>query len=152
MLASKDISVVVVQGSFQTPLVYKSLVDSLTSCGYETFQPELPSCSNTDNPEFPSKTLADDSKVIQDLLTRLVKNEGKKIAVVMHSYGGLVGSNAIPEELSFPYRKSLNLSGGVIYLFYFCAFILSKNQSVLSAFGESPNNDVKVGRVSPQLI
>jgi len=147
MTAHKDVSLVIVQGSFQTPLVYKSLVDSLTACGYPTFQPGLPSCSDIDSPDFPQKTLADDSKIIENLVTQLVKDEYRKIAVIMHSYGGLVGSNAIPEELSSSHRKSLDLPGGVIYLFYFSAFILGENQSVLDTFGESPNNDVKVNRM-----
>jgi hypothetical protein len=55
-----------------------------------------------------------------------------------------VGSNAISEELSFSYRRSHDLPGGVIHLFYFTAFILGEKQTVLGAFGESPNNDVKV--------
>jgi hypothetical protein len=56
----------------------------------------------------------------------------------------LVDSNAISKELSILYRQSHNLPGGVIYLFYFAAFILEEKQSVLSVFGESPNTDVKV--------
>ncbi|KAL8786113.1 MAG: hypothetical protein Q9213_002978 [Squamulea squamosa] len=61
----------------------------------------------------------------------------------MHSYGGLVGSEAIPEELSYTHRQSLGLEGGVIHLFYFSTFVLSEGQSVLGTFGESPNNDVQ---------
>ena len=64
----------------------------------------------------------------------------------MHSYGGLVGSNAIPKELSFGYRKTCNLPGRVIHLFYFAAFILDEKESELRTFGESPNNDVHVSR------
>ena len=66
------------------------------------------------------------------------------MVVAMHSYGGLVGSEAVPEDLSYTKRQSLNLPGGVIHLFYFNGFILSEGQSVLGVFGESPNNNVHV--------
>lgn len=62
----------------------------------------------------------------------------------MHSYGEMVGSEAVREELSYTRRKAQELPGVGIYLFYYGAFSLDKNQSVLSAFGDSPNNDVKV--------
>jgi hypothetical protein len=62
----------------------------------------------------------------------------------MHSYGGLVGSEAIPEALSYLNRQSRNLRGGVIHLFMFSAFLLEEGKSVLDAFGVSPNDDIKV--------
>jgi hypothetical protein len=142
----KDIAIVVVQGSFHTPQAYQKLTDGLKHQGYATFQPELPSCSKTDDADFPSKTLHDDSAVIKSVAERLVNDEGKKVFVVMHSYGGLVGGNAISRELSFKYRKSAGLPGGVIHLLYVTAFVLDERQSVLGTFGESPNNDVKVSK------
>jgi alpha-beta hydrolase superfamily lysophospholipase len=140
----QDIAIVVVQGSFHTPQAYDALTQALKDQGFTTFQPELPSCSNTEDGDFPSKTLHDDSAVIKGLIERLVNDEGKRVFVIMHSYGGLVGSNAISEDLGFTYRQSAGLSGGVIHLFYIAAFLLDKGQSVLGAFVESPNNDVKV--------
>ena len=62
----------------------------------------------------------------------------------MHSYGGLVGGEATTEELSYAKRQAEGLPGGVIHFFLYSAFLLEEGQSVLSAFGESPNNDVKV--------
>jgi alpha-beta hydrolase superfamily lysophospholipase len=140
----KDIAIVVVQGSFHTPQAYQKLTDGLKHRGYATSQPELPSCSNTDHADFTSKTLHDDSAAVKSVVEHLVNDEGKKVFVVMHSYGGLVGSNAIPKELSFKYRKSVGQPGGVVHLLYVTAFVLDEGQSVLGTFGESPNNDVKV--------
>jgi hypothetical protein len=54
-----------------------------------------------------------------------------------------VGSEAIPKELTHSHRASQGLPGGIIHLFFFSAFLLPAGQSVLSAFGESPNNDVR---------
>ncbi|KAI6087401.1 hypothetical protein F4821DRAFT_107653 [Hypoxylon rubiginosum] len=63
----------------------------------------------------------------------------------MHSYGGLVGSEATLEQFSWEKRKAAGLAGGVIHLFFFAAFILAEGQSVLGALGESPGNDIRPG-------
>jgi hypothetical protein len=55
----------------------------------------------------------------------------------MHSYGGLVGSNASPEKLGLERRKKRGLNGGLVKLIYEASFILEKGQSVLGAFGEN---------------
>ena len=71
--------------------------------------------------------------------------DGKTVVVVMHSYGGLVGSEAIPEELSYARRQAQGRPGGVIHLFFYSAFLLNDGQSVLGAFGQSSNDVIKVG-------
>ncbi|OAL55343.1 S-adenosyl-L-methionine-dependent methyltransferase [Pyrenochaeta sp. DS3sAY3a] len=138
-----NIAVVIVQGSFQTPLVYKRLADGLEARGFSTSHPVYPSCSNIEDPKFPSKTLSDDTDSVRQTVKHLVEDEKKKVFIVMHSYGGLVGSNSIGEEWSIPHRKAAGLEGGVIHLFYIAAFVLDKQQSVLGVFGESANNDVR---------
>src|SRR4051812_32681658 len=106
-------TILIVQGSFQTPLVYDGLSKGLLALGYPTIHPALPSCTNTDSPTFPSITLVDDALAVRLELTRQVEYEGKTVVVVMHSYGGLVGSEAIPEELSYSKRQAKGLPGGV---------------------------------------
>lgn len=137
-------TIILVQGSFQIPQVYETLVQGLVARGYPTIHPQLPSCSNTESPEFPQLSLVDDALAVRTELTRQIEYEEKNVVVVMHSYGGLVGSEAITEELSYPKRHAQGLPGGVIHLFFYSAFLLNEGQSVLSAFGESPNNDIKV--------
>ncbi|KAI4600106.1 hypothetical protein KJ359_001208 [Pestalotiopsis sp. 9143b] len=132
-------AIVLVQGSFQLPDVYHKLADALRATGYEVHQPTLPSLTE---PDLASKTLGDDASAVTSKVKALV-DVGKTVVVVMHSYGGLVGSEAVLRDLSFDQRKSDGLPGGVVHLFYFAAFILSQGQSVLGVFGQSPNNDVK---------
>ncbi|KAL6715534.1 hypothetical protein ACLMJK_006495 [Lecanora helva] len=136
-------TILLVQGSFQVPQVYEKLVRGLETCGYLIVQPRLPSCSATESPDFPQRSLLDDAMAVRSELSRLIDREGRSVIVVMHSYGGLVGSEAITEELTVSQRKAQSLQGGVSYLFFYSAFLLDEGQSVLSAFGESPNNDVK---------
>ena len=142
---SKDsVALLIVQGSFQTTEPYGLLEEQLRSTGFHVVHPILPSCSNVDDEAFPSITLVDDALAVRSELIRLIEYEEKVVMVVMHSYGGLVGSEAIPEDLGFANRQSRGLKGGVVHLFFYGAFVLQAGQSVISAFGESPNNDVHV--------
>lgn len=149
---SQDLpTIVLVQGSFQISQVYEKLVDGLAAQGYPTIHPDLPSCSNTGSPDFPQVSLKDDASAIRSVLVRLIEEEEKSVVVVMHSYGGLVGSEAISEELDYTNLHAQGLHGGVIHLFFYSAFLLDKGQSVLGVFGESPNSDVRVSILSISL-
>ncbi len=53
----------------------------------------------------------------------------------MHSYGGVVGTEAVDETLGAKQRQIKGLSGGVTQLLYLCAFLLSEGNSLGSAFG-----------------
>ncbi|KAF2489255.1 alpha/beta-hydrolase [Lophium mytilinum] len=141
--ANEKPTIVVVQGSFQTPDVYKSLRDGLETLGYSTIHPNLPSLTNQDHPDFAKKNIIDDALAIRVELIRQIEYERKTVVLVMHSYGGLVGSEAVPEELSYTYRQARGLPGGVVHLFYFSAFILAEDQSVLGVFGESTREDIR---------
>ena len=111
---------------------------------YDPIHPQLPSCSNTDRETFPQVSLVDDALAIRTELIRQIEYGGKTVVVVMHSYGGLVGSEAATEDLSYAKRQAQGLPGGVIHLFFYSASLLSEGQSVLSAFDESPDSDVHV--------
>ena len=129
---------------FQKPLCYLKLAKRLEASGHPTICPKLPSYSNPDRPGFPTVTLVDDALAVRKELILQVEYEGKTVMVAMHSYGGLVGSEAIPEELSYVKHQARQLAGGMIHLFYFCAFMLDEGKSVLSSFCDSPNNEIKV--------
>ena len=136
--------ILMVQGSIMLPSVYKQLEDHLNSIGYSTVHPVLPSCDERLGDEVPLKSLIDDALAIRLELIRQIEYEGKKVVMVMHSYGGIVGTEALREEYSFSHREKQGLAGGVIHQFCFSAFMLQAGQSVLSTFGESPNNLLKV--------
>src|SRR3954466_7716202 len=98
-------TILLIQGSFQTPLVYSPLATQLRSLGYPTIHPPLPSCTDVDAPALPCTTLLDDAAAVRQELIRQIEDNGKLVVVVMHSYGGLVGSEAVTEDLTFAYRK-----------------------------------------------
>lgn len=147
-MASEKPTILIIQGSFQTQKPYEGLLQGLKAKGYPAVHPLLPSCSDIDSPAFPTVSLADDALAVREELTRLIEKEKRLVIVVMHSYGGIVGTEAIPKELSYSKRHEQGHPGGVFHLFFFSAFVLAKGQSILGAFGESPNNNVLV-RISP---
>ena len=66
---------------------------------------------------------------------------------VLHSYGGIVGTEAVHESLGKHARHGKGLSGGVVALLYMTAFVLAKGGSLASARGEPPPYlTIKVGR------
>ncbi|KAI1333059.1 alpha/beta-hydrolase [Xylariaceae sp. FL0255] len=137
--------IVNIQGSFQLPDPYQKLVAALEAKQYHVIPPQLPSLTDQDEPDFGSKDLKTDAIVVRDVIRRLVIEEEKPVVVVMHSYGGLVGIEAVTEDLAWTTRASLGLKGGVIHLFFYAAFVLPKGQSVLGAYGEGPSNIIKPG-------
>lgn len=139
-----ETAILLVQGSFQLPEAYGKLASALRSRGFLVIQPRLPSLSDHESPDFAKRDLDDDSRAIEAEARRLVVDEGKNVMVAMHSYGGLVGSNAISEDLSLHSRRRAGLTSGVYRLLYFAAFVLDDGKSVLGTFGESPNNDLKL--------
>ncbi|KAK1142974.1 hypothetical protein N8T08_007215 [Aspergillus melleus] len=122
-------SIVIVQDAFQTPRVYAALATGLTEVGYETVIPLLPICSNINAEDYPTRTLDDDSLVVTQEIESLVEGHGKLVVVVMHSYGGVAGSSAVPESLSFRKRREKAQKGGVLHLYYICGLILNEGES-----------------------
>ncbi len=109
-------------------------------------QPAFPTITGQDEPEFTKKTLASDAQVVEDVLKKLVNDEGKTVVLALHSYGGIVGAEAVPEELSPKSRQERGLLGGVAHLFYFASFVLPRGQSIGMALGDSPDHDDWDGR------
>ncbi|KAL3429939.1 hypothetical protein BDV09DRAFT_200118 [Aspergillus tetrazonus] len=105
-------AIILVQGSFQTTLAYDALFTKLQAVGYKVALLPLPSCSDVEHEDFPTQTLIEDAAV----MTKTVGGfeEGKTVVVVMHSYGGIIGSEAIPETLSYAARQANMQKGGVI--------------------------------------
>jgi len=85
------------------------------------------------------------------VLTRLIEGEGKEVIVILHSYGGIVGTQAVLEAFSKKARGAKNLSGGVIRLFYVAAFLLPMGASLEMAVGGELPPFIKVEVSSTQF-
>ena len=95
--------------------------------------------------------MLDDANIVRSEIVKLVEDEGKEVVVVMHSYGGVVGSQAC-EGLGRVQRQQKGLAGGVIRLYYMCAFVLPAGQSLDGMLGGPPPFIVTTVRYDSRAI
>ena len=113
-------TILVIHGAWHHPDFYAPFCKEFENLGYETICPRLPTCNN-DVP--PTRKLADDVSLIRQTAQSLL-DSGKTIIAVMHSYGGVVGTNA--------------LHGLAIdRLIYMTAFVPPAGNSLAGMFGGS---------------
>lgn len=134
-------AVVVVHGAWASPELYTAFNERLSARGWDVHCPLLPTCNNA---RPPTATRDDDVNTIRQLVRRLVE-DGYPVFVLMHSYGGIVGSEAVPEELSVLQRSKSGLSGGIARLIFMSAFILLPGQNVVEGqgYGQTGGTDAR---------
>ncbi|KAJ5776792.1 hypothetical protein N7520_000038 [Penicillium odoratum] len=64
-----------------------------------------------------------------------MKSKGKKIVVVAHSYGGMVGAGAV-KGMEYAKRKKDGSNGAVVILVYLAAFVAKSGTSLQDMLGE----------------
>lgn len=125
-MSSKPV-IVFVPGAWHSPDSFHLVVGELRAAGYETKGVTLASVGA-------SPALQDfqpDVKAIQDVLKPLV-DEGKDILLVVHSYGGVIGSEAVQGFVKSDREKD-GKKGGVAHIFFCCAFALPEGVSLMDA-------------------
>jgi pimeloyl-ACP methyl ester carboxylesterase len=75
----------------------------------------------------------EDAAALRSTLERLA-DEGKEIVLVVHSYGGFVGQNAV-EGLGLKQRQAVSKKGGVIIFVYLASFVVPKGGSIKVMLG-----------------
>ncbi|KAK2073663.1 hypothetical protein P8C59_007926 [Phyllachora maydis] len=126
-------TILIVPGAWELPHAFDPLMAQLTRAGFDSSVVSLPSVGGTSNP-LPG--FADDVAQVRTELIKLV-SKGQEVVVYCHSYGGVVGSNAV-EGLDTKSRASEGKSGGVKALVYASAFMLPKKTSLLDMLGGEP--------------
>jgi hypothetical protein len=146
-------AVLLVHGSYHTPKPYAPFLQSLKEAGIVAFCPQLPSSDpiklqlgDPSNPDYdqraPESGLpqpADDVKVIEDLLEILICGEGRNVLLLGHSAGGFTASAAALPVFLAKNRKA-NM-GGVIGIYYICAFLVPVGESINSFFQPKDGSD-----------
>ncbi|KAL4945500.1 hypothetical protein BDV06DRAFT_184447 [Aspergillus oleicola] len=120
-------TVILVHGAWHVPTNHSSFIAALRVQGFPVHRPLLPSCTKSLQPKA---SLENDIAAVRELASSLVAT-GKRILMIMHSYGGTVGSEAV-QGLDAPSPSSMPSGGpgGVIHLLYLCAYILPPAVSV----------------------
>jgi len=134
--------IVLVHGAWHTPPNYEDYTKALQKQGFKVHVPHLPSCNVG---LFPAASFSDDVAAVRNVVQPLVE-AGERILMVMHSYGGAIGTDAI-EGLTRTERRIEGSPGGVIHLLYMCAYILQPGESIFGIFEEAG-----VAHLWPQFV
>ncbi|KAL3444150.1 alpha/beta-hydrolase [Aspergillus insuetus] len=118
-------TIVLIPGAWHTPAHYSEFTTALRALGHEVHVPRLPSLNGA---RPPNADLETDSDLIRTYVESLA-SAGRLITVLMHSYGGQVGTNAL-EGLGAKTRVAQGLPGGVVGLVYIAAAALTEGRSM----------------------
>ncbi|TGO29514.1 hypothetical protein BPAE_0014g00650 [Botrytis paeoniae] len=119
-------TLVLLSGSWHNPQNYHKLVSALQTHSYDLLIPSLPSMNGA---QTPTADLYTDTSFIHSYISDLV-SQGKHIIVLMHSYGGQVGTNALT-EFAINTRKAQGLPGGVVHLLYISGFMMLEGEAMM---------------------
>ena len=119
--------IVLVHDIWHTPEHYRPYITALEQSAFQVYCPLLSTCDLSLPPA--QRSVLIDLAILSSLVKSLVA-AGKKVIMVMHGYGGIIGSN-VPEILSFDYRAARGRRGGVIHLLYMSAYILPSDRSMV---------------------
>lgn len=131
-------TILIVPGSFSPAFFYHGIIAELNAKGFEAFVYDLPSASRK-APE-PAATMADDAALFNEKATRLA-DEGKDVVLLVHSYGGIVGSECL-KGLSRAEREADGKTGGVVKIIYLAAIVPAVGESLRSILGPTKRDYV----------
>jgi pimeloyl-ACP methyl ester carboxylesterase len=123
-MASQAPVILVVGGGWHTPQSYHTLTTHLEYAGYAVHVPTLPSMNGS---RPPNADLNSDTVHVRSVTKNLVE-AGHDITVLMHSYGGQIGTNAL-YDLGLEHRKKKGLTGGISNLIYLSAYAICSSSS-----------------------
>lgn len=123
MASTDKPTILLVHGAWHVPESYQKLTNALRAAGFEVHAPRNPSM-NQSRP--PNADLYTDSDQVRSYATSLVE-AGRTVAVLMHSYGGQVGTEAL-YGLGRKAREGEGKAGGISHLIYMTAFALPEGK------------------------
>ncbi|KAI1108507.1 alpha/beta-hydrolase [Nemania sp. NC0429] len=130
-------TIFIVHGAWHVPESYQKLTSALETRGYEVHLPRLPS---TNGIRPPNADLLTDSLLVRNYVESLVR-AGRTVVVIMHSYGGQVGTNAL-HGLGVEARVRQGQPGGISHLVYMAAYVVPEGISIMDKVEEFGNMDL----------
>ncbi|KAJ6021204.1 hypothetical protein N7540_006708 [Penicillium herquei] len=128
---------VFIPGAWHRPDYFDEVRSLLTDSGYDS---EAVTTLSVDS-SSPDIGLHADIDLTKHIIRGLVCS-GRRVVVICHSYGGLVGASAV-EGLGYAQRSKMSLPGGVVMVVWISAFVASKGQSIV---------DVCEGKSDPWVV
>lgn len=130
-MATKPV-IVLVPGAWHPPAAFDPVTKLLDAAGYETKGVTLASVGAAE----PLTDFQPDVDAIQAVIKPVV-DEGKDVLLVVHSYGGMVGSEAV-RGLDKASREKEDKKGGISHMYFCCAFALPEGVSLMNALQDKP--------------
>ncbi|KAJ4403989.1 hypothetical protein N0V85_004964 [Neurospora sp. IMI 360204] len=124
---------VIIPGGWHTPASYRKFTTALSAAFPSIRVTVLPLPSITNDPS-PTADFYTDSAFVRSSVSQMI-SEGRRLAILMHSYGGQVGSNA----LHGLYREEKS-GGGITHLIHLAAAMLFPNSLMSAPYGDSKPN------------
>lgn len=124
--------IIIVHGAWHRASQWFAFALKLQDRGHIVECPQLKTCRGEIPP---TTTLEDDISLIRDIALSYLQ-QGREIIAIMHSYGGIVGTNAL-SGLGKNDSRDPGMPGYVRGLIYVCAFMPLENASLDSALGTS---------------
>jgi pimeloyl-ACP methyl ester carboxylesterase len=121
-------TIAIVPGSLSTPPFYDTFVSQLSAHNYNVQVVSLPSVGGKT-----ATTMTDDANAIQ-AVTNKIADEGKDVVLLMHSYGGIPGTESA-HGLAKKDREVAGKKGGVVVLLYVAALLVQPSMSLGSTLG-----------------
>lgn len=142
-------TILFIHGAYHTSDCFTPVADRLHAAGYTVLYPTLP-CSHLPLAKREKMTRQDDATFVQSMLADLVDVQGKEVYVACHSYGGTVATEAVAEDTTVAVRAKQGKRGGVVGLFFICAFLLQEGQSIQGMYGSRSQRPSHVSRPVPK--
>lgn len=115
---ARDPTVIIVHGAYHQPEHFNTVAAHLRDAGLEVVLPRLPSVGLTADP---GGALHLDAAIIRDTLKEVIVDEGNDALLMMHSYGGLAGTEGFGMFQEEGYRTEGSPSAKVKRLVYLVA-------------------------------
>ena len=137
-MSSLKPTILLVPGAWHSPDLYAPMTNLLVAEGYEYIGISL--ASTGADPAL--ENWDPDVELIHKTVLGLL-DQGKDVVLAVHSYGGLVGSEAM-KGLGKKQRESEGKKGGVVHLVYICAFFLELGMHLQAVKNNQPHPWMKV--------
>ena len=144
-------TILFVHGAWHNASCWDATRTELKKLSYPTEAVQLKSSGNA------VTTHLEDTAIIRNALESLVVLGAKPVILVMHSYGGVAGTNAV-HGLEAATRREKDEKGGIIHCLFIAAFLVPKGKSLIEMFDEPPSylypdvSDRKIAYIYRKLI
>jgi len=125
-------TIVLVPGAWHPASTWDKVTSPIEKQGYKCISISLPTTASN-----PSATLADDIEVVRAAIIGET-TQGRDVAVVVHSYGGFVGSSAIKGLTKPKQATPSSANGHVLGLILIASGFVLSGVSFLGGFGGKP--------------